>query len=609
MNKNHGMKVWIPVLALFLCGAVVVLERYGVTYEYTDNQAQNNVLEFSEAMETEKTCAVLTNGEEVSVLYEVMMSVVLEEMKVGYEILPVGENFDADILKAYDTVVITFQDWSALGEGLPGLFSWIKAGGSLMTTVAPIANGSFGTVASKLGIVSIGEEYAGIYGFRLLGDCMIGAPEDEVFWYDASGEEALHTSLQVELDEKCSIWMESEDGEVPLIWSRNYGEGTIAVVNEAIGEKYQRGFLCMTYSLLGDAVIYPVINASAFYLDDFPSPVPEGNGAYIQRDYGVDTATFYSSIWWPKVLEWEETYGIVHTGLVIELYSDEVEAPFVRNAATSQFLTFGNMLLNRGGELGFHGYNHMPLCLEGTDEALQFGEYELWRSEADMEASIEELQAFCEGLFPENSFQVYVPPSNILSESGKEALLKACPGIRVIASTYLKDQDGIVYEQEFGVDEDGIIHTPRIVSGCVMDDYQRICALSELNFHYVQSHFMHPDDVLDEDRGAAEGWEALSQEFESYLDWIYTSAPNIRDVTGSGMGTAVQQYDSLTMQRRLQDGVLSVELGGFSGEASFLLRVNEGTVTGAEGCEYEKITGNLYLVQAGTDRIELYLGE
>lgn len=606
MNKYYGKKIWIPIIALFVGGMVVLMERVGVTYEYTQNNRTQLV--FSDDVEMDRECLILTSREEVSEIYETMMGIVLSDMKIAHESVSV-ENFDVETLGDYDTVVITFQEWGGLGENLPELFAWVKSGGNLMTAVTPVADGSFGAIEAKFGIISVGDEYPQVRGFRMLNDSMIGAPEDEVFWYVGEEEDGLYTSLMVELDEKCTVWMESEDGEVPLLWTRDYGDGTLALINEALSEKYQRGFLCLAYSMLGDAAIYPVINASAFYLDDFPSPVPGGNSTYIKRDYGVDTATFYSSIWWPKVLAWQQTYGIVHTGLIIEMYSDEVEAPFEENTATSQFLTFGNMLMNRGGELGFHGYNHMPLCLEGVDEEQRLGTYEMWKTTDDMKASLEELSRFSQRLFPANEFRVYVPPSNILSESGRAALLAACPSVNVIAATYLRDADGRVYEQEFDVAEDGIINTPRITSGCQIDDYQKISALSELNFHYVQSHFLHPDDVLDEDRGAEAGWEALSGEFETYLDWIYTSAPNIRNVTGSGMGTAVLQYDSLSMQRSYKGGILSVKLGGFSEEASFMLRVNKGTVTGAEGCTYEHVTGNLYMVETKQERFEIYLGE
>lgn len=609
MKKSNSGRILIPIMALIICGLVVLLERYGVTYEYTEKEPAISQASKTPEVQTDKTCLILAVDDEISTQYKDMISFVLSDMKIGYDVCQVDDNFSTEILDEYDTAVITFQDWSAIGEALPELMSWIEDGGALMTTVTPNVNSYFEAVSTKLGILSIGSDYPKVYGFRLRDNAMIGAKEDEVFKYAENSEDALQTSLSVELSDKCQVWMESEDGSVPLIWTKEVGAGRVGIINESIVSKYQRGFLCMTYTLLHDAEIYPVINGSAFYLDDFPSPVPVGDGTYIARDYGVDIGTFYSSIWWPAVLGWENEYGICHTGVIIEQYSDEVEAPLDGNTEISQFETFGNMLLNNGGELGFHGYNHMPLCLEGVDEDRKYGDYKLWKSIDDMKSSVEELTNFCETLFPENQFCVYVPPSNIISETGIETLIEANPDIDVISSTYLVDADNVAYVQEFCVEDNGVISAPRITSGCVIDDYQRICALSELNYHYVQSHFLHPDDVLDEDRGAAEGWESLSQQFETYLKWINESVPNIRNLTGSEMGRAVEVFDTLSVQREYKDGELDVKLGGFSGEAQLMLRVNSGTIVSAEGCDYELVSGNMYLIKANSSEIKIYLGE
>ena len=100
----------------------------------------------------------------------------------------------------------------------------------------------------------------------------------------------------------------------------------------------------------------------------------------------------------------------------------------------------------------------------------------------------------------------------------------------------------------------------------------------------------------------------MSRSFEQYLDWVYTSAPNIRNVTGSGMGKAVEKYDRLTMTRKYTDEGIRIKLGSFSGDASFILRVNEGSVEGTEGCSCENISGSIYLLTAYSDEIMIYLG-
>ena len=611
MKVRNVVKILIPLIALLVCGVVVLLERYGVTSEYIlSSQGKNDELVFSEAVSEETSCLILTNKEDsVSAIYEEMITYVLDDMRISYDVLDLEKDTSLEELSEYQTLVFTFEDWSILGDHLLTVCDWVKAGGKMMNMCTPAPNASFLTVASKVGIESGGTDYVSISGFQVMNDSMIGGVEGEVFSYVSEEEEALEISLNAYLNPKCEVLLVSEDGKVPLLWKYQYGEGTFVIFNEVITEKYQRGFVSLAYSQLEDVCIYPVINGSVFYLDDFPSPVPEGNGEYLKRDYGVSIASFYSTIWWPKVLAWGEEYGIRYIGLIIEKYSDDVEAPFEKNVEESQFTTFGNMLLNAGGELGFHGYNHMPLCIKGIDDELQYGDYELWESAEDIKAAMSELYDFSSKLFPDSEFNVYVPPSNILSEAGMAALIEACPDINVIASVYLPDEEAGAFEQEFEVDENGVIHTPRVVSGLSLTEYQKIAALAEINYHYVQSHFMHPDDLLDEDRGAKIGFKVLSEDFEEYLEWVYTSAPNIRNVTGSEMGTAVLQYDHLSIDRERKGNILTVRIGGFSGEAEFLMRINEGSFEKIEGGSCELVTGDLYAVHAASDEIKIYLGE
>lgn len=610
MNQRRKMRILAPIVALLFFGVLVLWERRGISLQYArpDNEVES--LQFTDDIEQETSCLLLTDeSDEASKLAEAQMEIVLDGMDISYDVKDATDFSESDDLSKYQIIIISFQNWELISDSLDALFHWVETGGNIMNTLTPSPSGSFFAVSQKLGIQSGGKEYTSIAGLKIWNDCMIGSEEQTEFPFDLEDSEEVYSSLSLELSKSCEVYVTSLDESVPIIWGVPYGKGQIVMLNDVITDKYQRGFLSLAYSLLGEVCIYPVMNASAFYLDDFPAPVPEGDSTYIKRDYGVDTSTFYATIWWPQMLSWEEKYGIYHTGLIIEKYSDQVSGTFSPNESTSQFLSYGNMLLNNGGELGFHGYNHQPLCLEGIDAEKQYGTYNLWPSETDIENSLSELDRFSKSLFPEEDFEVYVPPSNILSDSGKEALLDACPNIKIIASTYLVDAEEKAYDQEFEIEENGIIDTPRIVSGTEIGNYGMLSALSELNFQLVQSHFLHPDDVLDADRGAEDGWETMSEKFESYLDWVYQSVPSLRNVTGSGMGAIVEGYSKISMQRSLEDNVLNVKLGGFSGSAYFLMRINEGEYVAADGCSCEKVAENLYLIATQQDTFQIQLGE
>ena len=70
-----------------------------------------------------------------------------------------------------------------------------------------------------------------------------------------------------------------------------------------------------------------MINGAAFYLDDFPSPVPAGEGKYIKRDYNMDIEGFYTNVWWPDMVSFADRYNIRYTSRVIGNYSDEHQLP------------------------------------------------------------------------------------------------------------------------------------------------------------------------------------------------------------------------------------------------------------------------------------------
>ncbi len=599
MTKKELRKLILPFAVLVVCGLFVLFERLGVILK---EQPANEFppLVFTEAVVSNPECLIVydANNEHSVESFEIM-KFVLSDMKVTYDSCQ-PEAFLTEQLKDYHVVILAMEDWSLLGEKMFDIVEWVEAGGNMMNTITPYPNSTFRAVATYMGIENGGYEYGSITGIHVLEGSMVGANEDIYF---NLYEEPIDISLSLTVAKEAEVYIRSEDDTIPLLWSNDYGDGRFVIINEGFSDKYKRGILSTAYSLLEDVCIYPVINGSAFYLDDFPAPVPLGEGEYIQRDYGIDIDTFYSVVWWPRVLSWYDKYGIKYTGVVIELYSDNVEGPYERNELADKFESYGNMLLNCDGEIGFHGYNHMPLCIDGIDDERLFADYKLWPSEEGIIEAMTELREFCSQLYPKVKFKVYVPPSNIISDAGIEALKKACPDINVIAGTFLEDSESNVYEQEFMVDERGIVHTPRIISGCVFDDYSRLTVISELNFHYVQNHFTHPDDVLDEERGAALGWEQLADNWEAYIQWVAESAPSIRNMTGSELGQAVVRYVNLSLLRTVEEDGIRVKIGGFSGEAYFMMRLNEGSIGETTNCTVEHITGDIYLVLATADEI------
>ena len=545
------------------------------------------------------TCLLVCNSEDVASLDAAeQFPQILTDMKVGFAQVDLAEE-PLPALEGYRTVVVTLSNLSALGENVLALADWVEQGGrALFASALQKTSGSM-LLEQKLGILSSDYGYSQVDNVRLNEDFMIGGGKTYAV------TDGFDSAWTVELSERAEVFAVTDsDRPTPLVWRSACGEGTFVVVNLGFCERSTRGFYAAAYSLLEPVCVWPVLDGATFYLDDFPSPVPGGDGVYLRRDYGTTVSEFYANIWWPDMLALAERYGFAYTGAVIENYGDDTLSEPERQLDVSRFQYFGNMLLRAGGEIGYHGYNHQPLCTGTTDYGGELP-YHTWPDEAAMAAAMQELTEFVDGQFPAGEHSVYVPPSNVLSAEGRRLLGQQFPGIRTIASTYFVD--GLAYGQEFGVAEDGIVEQPRFTSGAVLDDYMKMTALSELNMHFVNNHFMHPDDLLDEDRGAALGWEELKRRLTEYMDWLYTAAPCIRRLTGSELSGAVQRYAMLAPRATRTGQTLTVELGHFVDEASLLVRLNEGRPAGVEGGELIPLTGTLYLLRAEQPAVTITL--
>ena len=598
------LTIWGVFVAM---AAILFAERSGIQYAAT--QFKIGYLPRQEARPAQialfgqpVTCLLLyDSGQEGTDLAKEQFDRILLDMKVNTQAVDVHTTPLASIpeFDQYKTVVVFMSNLDALGKRLIDLMNWVQDGGSVLFAMAPQKTTYFDVISPKLGVLSSSWENKLAESIVPTEEFMLGGGQ----WYELS--DPFESSLSISLREEATIYASTGDEGVPLVWSTKSGAGRVVVDNIGIYDKVMRGVYAASYSLLCDATAYPVINSAVFYLDDFPSPVPGGDGTYIRRDYGMSIADFYSKIWWPDLIKLAQKYSIRFTGVMIENYEDDTRSVPVRQPDTQQFRYYGSLLLRQGGEVGFHGYNHQPLALSDTDYKGLYA-YHQWPSENAIVSAMDELIDFQKIVLPHTEGSVYVPPSNILSASGRRVLGSKVPQIRTIASTYFEDGTSLPYVQEFGVADDGVVEQPRIISGSMVGNaYMRLAAMSELNMHYVSTHFMHPDDLLDVDRGAAEGWEAYKGGLEDYLNWLDAAAPDLRKQTGTECSGAIQRYAQLTVSLESTADAWELSLGNFVDEGWLLFRANEGTPGKVTGGELTRLTGNLYLLKADADTVRI----
>jgi hypothetical protein len=79
-----------------------------------------------------------------------------------------------------------------------------------------------------------------------------------------------------------------------------------------------------------------------------------------------------------------------------------------------------------------------------------------------MSEGLQELVRYGDTLFIEPRFSTYVPPSNYLSDEGRQTVRETIPQIRVISGLYLREEGVNALVQEFREEPDGLISVPRI---------------------------------------------------------------------------------------------------------------------------------------------------
>lgn len=500
MQRRTGFTwLFIPLSILIFLAFALFVERSGVPYKII--QGPSTFLSPLPGISSTNIEAINSVQSKCLVLFDSESSIkkgsqntvlaTLESMKVSHSIIDVSHPARVNF-EDYETVIITFVQLSRIDDQIDELMLWVENGGKLLFAIRPDNSVTLSKIYPQLGISNLDNGLIAANGVEFLTELLPGVAGLQF------GESFIdHTSLPVNLDEGVKLHLVSSDDQgIPILWETNLGEGKIVVINsDQFIAKSSRGLIGAAYSLLQDVVIYPVINASVFYIDDFPAPIPGGKNDAIFRQFTRDIESFFLNVWWPDMQDIKDKYNLKYSTVIIETYEHILEPPFKYTVGQEDiFQYFGGTVLRDGGEIGLHGFNHIPLCME-QDGHNQVLDYPTWPSIRDMKRSIIELQRFGTSAFPGQPFTMYVPVSNMLCPDARKWLPEVLPDLKVIASVYLPAADIPAYVQEFTEAEDGIIEYPRIVAGYDPDNYMQWAAANEIWLHYTAGHFVHPDEM------------------------------------------------------------------------------------------------------------------
>lgn len=608
------------ILIFVLVGAAISALMWGVNSGILNRDASvsagnlhlletpENILPEGKASDYRKKVLILKTGDRISEKLSRNLERVCRWMKMDSEALDASRK-DSVSYTDYDIVIIaTMEVEKGLGNDLERIMRYVEAGGRLFWAIMPEeVDSAFTSVYRQLGIIDMGD-YATVNGIRFRDELLPGSRGLEF-----SGEEFIDSALAIQIEESCRVYVEATESKIPIIWSKEYGEGRLVFYNATASEgDYLTGMSGGCIAALYDEFMYPSMNAKLIFIDDFPSPQYNSDSNVIKAEYNRTVREFYRDIWWPDMQSAARRYNLSYTGLFIATYNDIVDPAGFTHEKDTMEQYFGDSLVKNGFEMGAHGYNHQSLTLEGgTPDDLG---YVPWESRENMAASIKRLAQIAKNMFPAVTLRTYVPPSNYLSAEGRAAVVEALPELKVISGVYTTEgSEGDVYVQEFGMAEDGIAEIPRITSGMLKSGYEEFMAINGCGLYGVFSHFIHPDDILDPDRSEGQTWQELLDNFSGKLELINGRYKELRALTASEAADAMKIIDALELELLVSGDSMEGTCYNFYGETSFFLKSERKPMAASAGCSIVPVTElydtDYYFVTISVPSFTITLGD
>ena len=387
-----------------------------------------------------------------------------------------------------------------------------------------------------------------------------------------------HSVLDAVVVDEAQLLLKTID--VPVMWKMNRNAGNVLYSNTTMfADKYTRGLFLQTLSMLPPAFWVSQSGIYTFHIDDFPAPIPNDTiSAELSGTETMPIQQFYQETWWPDMEQLAEQYQLIYSGFMIGTYEDEalLETAELIELEQLSMTYFGRQLLLDGGEIGLHGYNHQSLVTadEPIDPALG---YKPWASQEEMEGALQKADETFKQFYPNYEINSYVPPSNILNRTGIRALAATFPNLTNVASLYLgqKGQGDLI--QEFEPDEEfpSIYHFPRVSSGYLETPDDRFMLVDAIANMGIFSHFVHPDDVLDDFRNRNRNWATMKEDLSAMLTQMTSNYPHHMSLKQREAVEYWKLYEKSSVELQVENQQIKLTAHLVPNQALGYLRIND----------------------------------
>ena len=606
MRKVDKKFFVILITFVIFIAIVLVIPRNLLVFDYSNIEESRNEKELKKdkdyeeikKLDEERFLIVYDDEDPLSKDTKDNVLKVLEYIKKPSNVIEKAEAIDS--LEKYSVVITTFEALEKF-KNLDKVDEYVEDGGNLVVAQRPYISDEIEPYKELLGI----EEFNSLgttSGIEFFTNVLVKGA-------GTSSSSPSNDSMKATLDKDTIVHAITAE-KVPMIWENEYGEGNVLFFNgQMLSSKNERGVLIGLISLISDEFIYPIVNSNVMFIDDFPCPLPDTDIPQITEEYNKDFEEFFKDIWWPDMVSISKRYDLLYTGYYIENYEDQIDnfqqyesqTGMLRNIAT-----YGRELLKINGEIGLHGFNHQPLAYGEYEQSLKL-DYKTWKTEEDMIEAINIAVDHIKDVFPNYEITSYVAPSNILSKEGRASLKKAIPTLKTISTIYDGPEDEALI-QEFEIGDDGVIDFPRISYGYFYTDEEYYTILKGVTLHGIVSHFIHGDDILDEERSFGEKWSKMYKSFDKLLGKIDDDFQWIEKDTATNGAMKLKDTLENEVVFKYDEDMITGSCNNFSTEGNYILR-SKRPIKKVSGCKVEEIDENIYLVKNNSEKFTIELGE
>jgi hypothetical protein len=563
-NKNGGFA---------LSRYIYRVEPEGVKLLLNISEYLKEVL-FPKAVKQKIAILVNPSQKESSLILQYLESG-LNRTKIDYEIIPSNlfRGLVSHDFSPFTTVALILDGDSGID---PDLFDNYLQNGGRIVSFKP---GRFSKLAPYLGIKESRTKTRENRGF-IIEEGLLSGETVEI----TDREYVWTPGVAIPVD-NAEILGTSYNGREPLVWKTSISNGQVLTWN---WDLFTVGNL-MGYMV--DSILYnqPIGLAatpalSIMYIDDWPLPM---YNTFRESENMVDT-DFYTDIWWPEIQEILDSWDQPFSSYIIFNYNVTTEPPFETGeffvAKDNVALTIAQEHLERGIELGFHGYNHMSL----TSRASELNAF-VWPNDDNMRTSIKMAYEEWIRLFGEHNLPLtYVAPHNVISMEGIKAIHDIFPTIKAICTLHTSSESP-EEAYEYGPNEiyPEIYMLPRLSSGYNFTDDNKMSIVSGVNGPGLFIHFVHADDVFDPYRSMGKNWEGLKDEFHKMMTFVRANYPWLRPMNVYNGYRAMELYDAQAVEFLIEGNEITVN----TNSPGLIFKVRY------EGKTLEEVTGGTVLYE------------